>query len=433
MKMLNWSKMPNNNLKGTVWEVIDDENVTFDEESLVGLFSNEVAKKAPTASGDKPAKKGKINVLDMKRANNIGIMLSRFKLTPEEIAQKVIEMDSSVIDTSTAKNMLKNGIPESSEIAVIQECEDPSRLGTPERFLLAMSTVPNLVPRLNAMIFKSTFRERINEVMPDIKAIDAATKQLKTSKKFQKVMEIILALGNYLNGGSARGTAFGFRFNSLLKVADTKGNDRKTTLVHFLIMTMRKYYPELLDFEKEVKASSVASKVSMPTLFQTVNQLKGGFNLVENQLPNADDHFKKAMADFVSKEKAVFEAAMEEANSMKAAFEAVAVYYGEKPTSQPEEFFSIVSGFVEIFQRTLTQIKMSEEKAKKDEKRAENLAKMKQLKQNQTKPKDLNTMNELVTQMKSGDYFKLKRNKRVQNAMSIHIKKQISSKMMQGK
>jgi hypothetical protein len=38
------------------------------------------------------------------------------------------------------------------------------------------------------------------------------------SKKFQTVMEYVLAIGNYLNGGTSRGGAHGFQISSLPKV-----------------------------------------------------------------------------------------------------------------------------------------------------------------------------------------------------------------------
>ena len=45
---------------------------------------------------------------------------------------------------------------------------------------------------------------------------DASEDVLK-SKKFKELLKVILALGNYLNGGQ-RGGAYGFKLNSILKV-----------------------------------------------------------------------------------------------------------------------------------------------------------------------------------------------------------------------
>jgi hypothetical protein len=45
--------------------------------------------------------------------------------------------------------------------------------------------------------------------------------------------QLILKIGNYMNGGSTRGGAYGFTFSSLGKIRDTKSPDNKTML-HYL-------------------------------------------------------------------------------------------------------------------------------------------------------------------------------------------------------
>lgn len=46
---------------------------------------------------------------------------------------------------------------------------------------------------------------------------------------------MILAIGNYLNGGTPRGAAFGFSFDTLNKVIDLKSTDGTINLVHFIV------------------------------------------------------------------------------------------------------------------------------------------------------------------------------------------------------
>ncbi len=45
-----------------------------------------------------------------------------------------------------------------------------------------------------------------------------ACNEVKQSGKFKKVLEVVLALGNYLNGGSFRGAAYGFKLDALNKL-----------------------------------------------------------------------------------------------------------------------------------------------------------------------------------------------------------------------
>lgn len=52
----------------------------------------------------------------------------------------------------------------------------------------------------------------------EIDAVLGACNEVKQSGKFKKVLEVVLALGNYLNGGSFRGAAYGFKLDVLNKL-----------------------------------------------------------------------------------------------------------------------------------------------------------------------------------------------------------------------
>ena len=59
-----------------------------------------------------------------------------------------------------------------------------------------------------------------------------------SSKLFMKLLEAVLKTGNRMNVGTARGGAMAFKLDTLLKLADVKGADGKTTLLHFVVQEM---------------------------------------------------------------------------------------------------------------------------------------------------------------------------------------------------
>ena len=60
---------------------------------------------------------------------------------------------------------------------------------------------------------------------------------MQRSKRLRKMLELILAFGNYMNRGQ-RGNAVGFKLNSLTRIADTKSSCNKNmTLLHFMADT----------------------------------------------------------------------------------------------------------------------------------------------------------------------------------------------------
>lgn len=77
-----------------------------------------------------------------------------------------------------------------------------------DRFMWCMGQVPRYHERLRALHFKKTFDEHIGEICPQIRDILASCHELMLSTKLQKVLEVVLALGNFMNKGS-RGNASG--------------------------------------------------------------------------------------------------------------------------------------------------------------------------------------------------------------------------------
>jgi hypothetical protein len=65
--------------------------------------------------------------------------------------------------------------------------------------------------------------------------LQAGCKELRCSRLFLKLLEAVLKTGNRMNVGTYRGGAQAFKLDTLLKLADVKGIDGKTTLLHFVV------------------------------------------------------------------------------------------------------------------------------------------------------------------------------------------------------
>ena len=63
--------------------------------------------------------------------------------------------------------------------------------------------------------------------------------QVRSSKALKQVIEYALAIGNYLNGGTNKGAAWGFKVDSLNKLIGTKTLDNKSTLLHYMARKVR--------------------------------------------------------------------------------------------------------------------------------------------------------------------------------------------------
>ena len=106
--------------------------------------------------------------------------------------------------------------------------------------ILPVSRIPHYGQRMKCLYFKKTFVDRLNEAKPKVEAILSASREVMVSKKLKKLLEVVLAFGNYMNKGQ-RGNAYGFKISSLNNVIDTKSSsNRDVNLLHYLVETLEK-------------------------------------------------------------------------------------------------------------------------------------------------------------------------------------------------
>lgn len=81
-----------------------------------------------------------------------------------------------------------------------------------------MSSVKRLRPRLSHILFRLQLEEQVNNLRPDILAVNAACDEVRKSRAFGRLLELVLLLGNYMNAGSRNAQSYGFDLSSLCKV-----------------------------------------------------------------------------------------------------------------------------------------------------------------------------------------------------------------------
>lgn len=80
--------------------------------------------------------------------------------------------------------------------------------------------------------------------VPLLPAILLASRELIRSKRLTQMLEVVLAIGNYMNKGQ-RGGAYGFRVASLNKIADTKSSIDRWDSICFFILHLPRPWPLL--------------------------------------------------------------------------------------------------------------------------------------------------------------------------------------------
>eukprot|EP00026_Physarum_polycephalum_P006462 Phypoly_transcript_06505.p1 GENE.Phypoly_transcript_06505~~Phypoly_transcript_06505.p1 ORF type:complete len:544 (+),score=156.32 Phypoly_transcript_06505:217-1632(+) len=369
MKQVNWAKLNYVQAESTIWSKLDDAHVDLDVDLVEMMFGAKVAVKADNTSNIQKATT--ITLIDPKKANNCSIMLSKFKMfTFRQLQEAIYTIDESILDEESATSILQFA-PSKEDVEAIQAYQgDPRLLGKAEQFYIEILKVPRLVPRLRVINFKLSFYKILNDIRPDVDAVLKATEELQESKKLYKLFEYILAVGNYLNGNSTRGGAFGFKMDSLAKLKDTKSNDPMVpSMLHFIAHIVDTKDPDVLDFAKDISHVEHAAKVNTAVVLSQVSSLRKGIEEAEREATAApmsteQDPFKNVINSFLISAKSDFREVDEKITKMEAAFKVVAKLYGE-PNAKPEELFNIFNNFTDSLMRARAENIQKKEAAAK--------------------------------------------------------------------
>lgn len=371
MKQLQWNKLaPANIEKETVWGVLADRKGNEDKlrrdkidvneiEKLFGVSTkkqegNETTKSAVGTS--KPSAAKEINVLDSKTVQNVSIMLGRVKLSFEEIQQALISMDSEKLNETLVKQILNN-LPTADDIAAIQEYTSGSpaklkELSKAEQFLFTISSVPRYAQRLQALSFNYKYLERITDVKPILKSVLDASKEVLSSSKLQSLLEIILAIGNYMNADNFRGGAYGFSLDTLTRLSETKTADNKHNVLNYLDRVLSSKFPDLIDIRNDLQDIDAASRVSLPALTAEIAELVKGFSTLENESKQdasglKDDKLISSVKKFLDVHRTSQSDIIQLKKEMDETFSKAVTFLGEDiKKAQPEIFFGILNTFM---------------------------------------------------------------------------------------
>ena len=98
-----------------------------------------------------------------------------------------------------------------------------------------MSEIPDIERRLDLWLFKESFDEVFASVCDKLKIVQRAADVLQQSTAFKQILRVILAHGNYLNGGTKKGNAYGFKMSSLRQLESIKTSDNVLSLLQVLV------------------------------------------------------------------------------------------------------------------------------------------------------------------------------------------------------
>uniref|UniRef100_A0A671QYQ8 Formin-like protein 2 n=1 Tax=Sinocyclocheilus anshuiensis TaxID=1608454 RepID=A0A671QYQ8_9TELE len=358
MPVFNWVALKPNQINGTVFNEIDDERIL--EDLNVDEFEEMFKTKAQgpaidvTSSKQKTSQKGpnKISLLDSNRAKNLAITLRKVGKTSEEICRAIQMLDLRTLPVDFVECLMRF-IPTEAELKVFRQYEKERKplenLTNEDRFMIQFSKIERLMQKMTIMAFVANFTESIQMLTPQLHAVIAASVSIKSSQKLKKILEIILALGNYMNS-SKRGAVYGFKLQSLDLLLDTKSTDRKVTLLHYIANVVKEKYQQVSLFYNELNYVEKAAAVSLENVLLDVKELQRGMDLTRRE--NSMHGHNTMLRDFIQQNENKLKKLQDDAKIAQDAFDEVVKFFGENSkTTPPSMFFPVFVRFVKAYRQ----------------------------------------------------------------------------------
>ncbi|ETO13695.1 hypothetical protein RFI_23673 [Reticulomyxa filosa] len=377
MRQLHWTKVNPKEVKGTIWEEVDDNSTNINIQELETMFQITEAKANPSSSANGLSKKKKddtIHLLDSKRAYNVDIGLSRIKLTHNRILDAILGMDETTFNVDNISKLISY-VPTPEEVDTITSYEgDPSQLGHAEQFFLTLSVIPNVPERLRLWEFKLRFKELIDQQNEKISLLRKAHDTVKNSKAFRDVLRYILKIGNYMNGGTKKGQAYGFKLSSLKQLTGAKTADNTMSLMEYLILVLRKNANDAFKFVEEFEILEEVSRVDVSQLAADVNKIGVNLQSIKKRIDSKVDQsdrrnlFGDVMTHFLKSGEIEFQQLRNRHDRVKQDCLKLSEFLNQSNDIQLE-FFKLLNEFKQLFTKAQEIVVQREQQEMKETKK----------------------------------------------------------------
>ncbi|XP_053216804.1 FH1/FH2 domain-containing protein 3 isoform X8 [Podarcis raffonei] len=275
-----WQCKNNKRCKGFLWSKL--EPIKVDTSKLEHLFESKSKELPVTKKTAADGKRQEIIVLDSKRSNAINIGLTVLP-PPRTIKTAILNFDEYALNKEGIEKILTM-IPTEEEKQKIQEAQlaNPDiPLGSAEQFLLTLSSITELSPRLQLWAFKMDYELVEKEVAEPLLDLKEGMDQLENNKTLGFILSTLLAIGNFLNGTNAKA----FELSYLEKVPEVKDTVHKQSLLHHVCTIVVEKFPDSTDLYSEIGAITRSAKVDF-------EQLRDNLCQMEKRCKASWDHLK---------------------------------------------------------------------------------------------------------------------------------------------
>lgn len=392
MKQLQWDKVSKTQLQNTIWsegEAPVGEEELVERMKAVNIWNDmENEFKAREVVYDAVKKKKEtelLSVLSPDHRKRIEILMAgsaakNFK-APEKLSDAIANFSVDLC-TETFLHELQGVLPNSDDRGKLLTHSADSEaelelLHPADRLMVRLIQLPHLGDRVKGMLFQVRFQQNVELLQKSLDLLVTACHDIRYAKKFQHLLNVILTMGNYLNGTNFAGGAYGFKIGSINKLVDTKSSNGQN-LLHFLERTVSQHFSELQGFIDELAKPSEANRVSFTDMQSTSKNMLVEIRTIrhslEDNFQDSTDGYARKMFRFSATAEEDLQALRDGILNAEKSLRDTMSYYGEgeehgRPM-QSQDFFGIFRTFTSSYKFCQQQNRARAEEVALRERRA---------------------------------------------------------------
>lgn len=131
--------------------------------------------------------------------------MGKLKIEAEIIYNALLQCDSNILSLNTLESLISL-MPNEAELKMLKEYDgDKELLTNPDKFIFTLLNLNGIVERMHALRFIKIYEELVEDLDNKLGSLLKVWGGIEKDEIFRELLEYILAVGNYLNGTSARG------------------------------------------------------------------------------------------------------------------------------------------------------------------------------------------------------------------------------------
>lgn len=376
-----WTPVPSAAVQKTVFAGFEWTKVDIDTADLEALFGTEEKQKTVEKKEAKPAREQLFSCTssDPRRQQNVGIFLQTFRMTTAELKDAILMLDENALELEIAKKVFDN-LPKEEEINAIQAFlaggGTIEKMENIDKFFLEMNSIPQVHQRLESFILKLGFPARLADLKPAILRVKKANNEMSTkATNFHKLLEIVLAIGNFVNFKQSRDASMGIQLSTLSRLHETVATS-KDNLLEYIVDWIENKHSEVGQWVTDLADLKYATKIVWSQVQNDLMDLKRDLTSAAKTAEKVErsdskwDVFYRVMPSALEDMQKQFSEVESLHERVSAEYKKTAQLYGSTEAA-PEEFYGSIVTFAGKYEQTSKDLKLKKAKAEKEREKEE--------------------------------------------------------------